>query len=57
VVGAHLTRVPLRDWAHDLDAMARIAADIAYMVNPHNLTGTVRSRAEIGHSPRPARPG
>jgi hypothetical protein len=37
--------------------MARIAADIAYMVNPHNLTGTVRSRAEIGHSPRPARPG
>ena len=28
VVGARLTRVPLRDWAHDLDAMARIAADI-----------------------------
>jgi histidinol-phosphate aminotransferase len=26
VVGARLTRVPLRDWAHDLDAMARIAA-------------------------------
>ena len=57
VVGARPTRLPLRDWAHDLDAMARIAADIAYMVNPHNLTGTVRSRAEIGHSPRPARPG
>jgi hypothetical protein len=36
VVGARLTRVPLRDWAHDLDAMARIAADIAYLVNPHN---------------------
>ena len=49
VVGARLTRVPLRDWAHDLDAMARIAADIIYLVNPHNPTGTVRSRAEIEH--------
>ena len=49
MVGACLTRVPLRDWAHDLDAMARIAADIIYLVNPHNPTGTVRSRAEIEH--------
>ena len=49
MVGARLTRVPLRDWAHDLDAMTRIAADIAYLVNPHNPTGTVRSRAEIEH--------
>ncbi len=49
VVGARLTRVPLRDWAHDLDAMARITADIIYLVNPHNPTGTVRSRAEIEH--------
>ncbi len=49
VVGARLTRVPLRDWAHDLDAMAHIAADIVYLVNPHNPTGTVRSRAEIEH--------
>ncbi len=57
MVGARLTRVPLRDWAHDLDAMARIAADIAYLVNPHNPTGTVRSRARSSISPRPARPG
>ena len=49
LVGARLTRVPLRDWAHDLDAMACIAADITYLVNPHNPTGTVRSRAEIEH--------
>lgn len=33
VVDARLTRVPLLDWAHDLDATARIAADIAYLVN------------------------
>jgi histidinol-phosphate aminotransferase len=47
VVGARLTRVPLRDWAHDLDAMARVAADIVYLVNPHNPTGTTRTRADI----------
>lgn len=32
--------------------MARIAADIAYLVNPHNPTGTVRGRAEIEHFAR-----
>jgi histidinol-phosphate aminotransferase len=47
VVGATLTKVPLRDWAHDLDAMATIPADVAYVVNPHNPTGTVRTRSEI----------
>jgi histidinol-phosphate aminotransferase len=57
VVGVRLTRVPRRDWAHDLDAMARIAADIAYLVNPHNPTGTVRGRAEIEQFARAARPG
>lgn len=47
VVGAELTQVPLRDWAHDLETMAEVDADIAYVVNPHNPTGTARSRAEI----------
>jgi histidinol-phosphate aminotransferase len=56
VVGVRLTRVPRRDWAHNLDAMARIAADIAYLVNPHNPTGTVRGRAEIEQFARAARP-
>jgi histidinol-phosphate aminotransferase len=37
--------------------MARIAADIAYLVNPHNPTGTVRGRAEIEQFARAARPG
>lgn len=49
VVGARLTRVPLSEWAHDLEAMAEVHADLAYVVNPHNPTGTARSRAEIAH--------
>ena len=47
VVNAEVVKVPLQDWKHDLDAMAGIAADIAYVVNPHNPTGTVRPRDEI----------
>ncbi|NJC71379.1 aminotransferase class I/II-fold pyridoxal phosphate-dependent enzyme [Planosporangium thailandense] len=47
VVNANLTRVPLKEWAHDLDTMAEVPADIAYVVNPHNPTGTVRDPAEI----------
>ncbi|HEX5511979.1 MAG TPA: histidinol-phosphate transaminase [Actinomycetales bacterium] len=47
VVNAELTKVPLVDWAHDLDAMAEVDADIAYVVNPHNPTGTTRSLADI----------
>lgn len=47
VVGARLTKVPLRDRRHDLAAMAAVDADVAYVVNPHNPTGTVRTRAEI----------
>lgn len=47
VVGARLTRVPLKDWGHDLDAMARVNADIAYIVNPHNPTGTLQTRQDI----------
>lgn len=46
-VNATITQVPLRDWKHDLAAMAALRADIAYIVNPHNPTGTTRSRAEI----------
>lgn len=46
-VNARLTKVPLRDWEHDLDAMAMVDADLAYVVNPHNPTGTVRSLSDI----------
>jgi histidinol-phosphate aminotransferase len=41
LVNARLTKVPLRGWTHDLAAMADVEADIAYVVNPHNPTGTV----------------
>ncbi|MEV4254738.1 histidinol-phosphate transaminase [Spirillospora sp. NPDC049652] len=47
VVNARLTKVPLRDWTHDLDAMAGVEADIAYVVNPHNPTGTVLPRTGV----------
>lgn len=47
VVDAQVTKVPLRDYEHDLEAMASVAADIAYVVNPHNPTGTIRSRRDV----------
>ena len=47
VVGAKLIGVPLRDWTYDFGAMARVDADIAYLVNPHNPTGTTRTRHDI----------
>ncbi|MEU0600191.1 histidinol-phosphate transaminase [Streptomyces sp. NPDC006393] len=47
VVDARLTRVPLRRWTHDLDAMADIDADIAYVVNPHNPTGTAHTHSAL----------
>lgn len=46
-VNGRLTRIPLRDWAHDLEGMASVEADIAYVVNPHNPTGTTRSLSDI----------
>ncbi|HET8599524.1 MAG TPA: aminotransferase class I/II-fold pyridoxal phosphate-dependent enzyme [Segeticoccus sp.] len=47
VVGGRLTKVPLKDWAHDLATMARVDADVAYVVNPHNPAGTVRPLQEL----------
>jgi histidinol-phosphate aminotransferase len=47
VVGAELVKVPLTDWRHDLEAMAQVPADVAYVVNPHNPTGTVRSFDDV----------
>lgn len=47
VVNAELVKVPLRESTHDLDAMSQLEADIAYIVNPHNPTGTVCSRQDL----------
>jgi histidinol-phosphate aminotransferase len=43
IMGASVVKVPLKDWAHDLEAMAAVEADIAFVVNPHNPTGTTVS--------------
>lgn len=58
VAGARVHQVPLVEWRHDLAGMAEVAAQLAYVVNPHNPTGTAhdlgairdfvdRSRADI----------
>jgi histidinol-phosphate aminotransferase len=47
IMGATVVKVPLVGWAHDLDAMAEVDADIAFIVNPHNPTGTTVSRQAI----------
>lgn len=57
VVDATVIGVPLRGWAHDLRAMAAIEADVAYVVNPHNPTGTVCPRLEIEELARAGRAG
>lgn len=45
--GAEVVAVPLRDWTHDLTAMAEVSASIAYVVNPHNPTGTAVSFDDV----------
>jgi histidinol-phosphate aminotransferase len=40
LVGASVTSVPLTNWVHDLPRMAEIPAEIAFICNPHNPTGT-----------------
>ncbi len=55
IVNAGLTKVPLADWTHDLATMATVAADIAYIVNPHNPTATVVSREDIEQFARTCR--
>ena len=38
--GAAVQRVPLADFAHDLRAMSQVDADLCFVCNPHNPTGT-----------------
>jgi histidinol-phosphate aminotransferase len=45
--GAHVHRVPCVGFRHDLGSMADREADIAFICNPHNPTGTVMGRSEI----------
>jgi len=46
-LGCQVTRVPLRDWSHDLQAMAGVRAELAFICNPHNPTGTAVTRSQI----------
>jgi histidinol-phosphate aminotransferase len=46
-LGCQVTRIPLRDWAHDLQAMAGVEAELAFICNPHNPTGTAVTRSQI----------
>ncbi|HUY24340.1 MAG TPA: histidinol-phosphate transaminase [Candidatus Saccharimonadales bacterium] len=45
--GAQVTRVPMIEWRQDLAQMAAAEADLAFVCNPHNPTGTAHPREEI----------
>jgi histidinol-phosphate aminotransferase len=46
-LGCHVTRVPLTDWCHDLETMAGVEAELAFVCNPHNPSGTAVSHEKI----------
>jgi histidinol-phosphate aminotransferase len=46
-LGASLRRIPLRDRRHDLDRMLGEPADLCFVCNPHNPTGTTLSRETL----------
>jgi|HigsolmetaAR202D_1030399.scaffolds.fasta_scaffold07258_3 histidinol-phosphate aminotransferase len=49
-MGADAVRVPLRDYAHDLDAMLAAITDrtrLLFLCNPNNPTGTTNTAAEV----------
>ncbi len=50
LMGAELREVPMKDWKHDLKAMAAAAqsgAKVAFVASPNNPTGTYSTEAEI----------
>lgn len=50
IAGANPVEVPLRDWRHDLPAMARAVTPgtkLLFIANPNNPTGTINSQREL----------
>ncbi|MGO8684818.1 MAG: pyridoxal phosphate-dependent aminotransferase [Thermoleophilia bacterium] len=56
-LGARVERVPLAGWTHDLGAMAAVHADLYFVCNPHNPTGTTVSREAVATLVDEARAG
>ncbi|HVE14477.1 MAG TPA: histidinol-phosphate transaminase [Elusimicrobiota bacterium] len=50
LMGAKVIEVPMTDWTHDLETMAKAASartKIVFVASPNNPTGTYNSRAEV----------
>ena len=56
-LGCQVTRVPLLKWAHDLDAMAGVEAELAFICNPHNPSGTAVGHPEVARFAAHAKAG
>jgi histidinol-phosphate aminotransferase len=54
-MGATVRTVPLHGWRHDLVAMAGLDADIVFVANPHNPTGTTVDPDALARFVRTAR--
>jgi histidinol-phosphate aminotransferase len=51
MMGARIIEIPMADWTHDLETMARAAnprTKILFVANPNNPTGTYSTAAELG---------
>ncbi|MHB2026738.1 MAG: histidinol-phosphate transaminase [Elusimicrobiota bacterium] len=50
LMGAKIREAPMKNWTHDLDAMARAAypaAKVVFIASPNNPTGTYNTRAQL----------
>jgi histidinol-phosphate aminotransferase len=56
-LGARVERVPLAGWTHDLSKMAAVDADLCFVCNPHNPTGTAVAREAVATLVGEARAG
>ncbi|WP_217135862.1 pyridoxal phosphate-dependent aminotransferase [Leucobacter chinensis] len=52
MLGASVTKVPLTNFTHDLSTMATVDAELAFVCNPHNPTGTLLEAEAITHFAR-----